>query len=190
MRVITLNKQAVFNASQIIVKQIRDSLWIPDLVIGIASGGVFIARNIMEIGNFNTEYYEITCRRISTNRKKRLVLNKYLHLIPKSINNNLRILEHYIRLITNNLFQNKSVIDVDENLDIILALQKNRILIVDDAVDSGETMNIVRSFIIKNNATADIKTAAITQTWKKPLISADYCIYHCILIRFPWSADA
>ena len=68
-------------------------------------------------------------------------------------------------------------------------LKGRKVLIVDDAVDSGATMLAVAEALREANPEAEIRTAAITVTTPKPLITPDYSMYKD-LIRFPWSMDA
>ena len=67
-----------------------------------------------------------------------------------------------------------------------------RILIVDDAVDSGSTMAAVRKAINAiANPSAVIKIAAITVTTPAPFIEPDFfLLYRYVLCRFPWSLDS
>lgn len=64
-----------------------------------------------------------------------------------------------------------------------------RILIVDDAVDSGESMKKVVETVRGLNPRASVRTAAITLTTPAPAVSPDYYLYNQVLVRFPWSKD-
>ncbi|WP_336367060.1 phosphoribosyltransferase family protein [Marinobacter sp. C2H3] len=65
-----------------------------------------------------------------------------------------------------------------------------RILIVDDAVDTGTTVLSVKRSIQRINAAAEIRVAVITVTMKASRSIADYYLYSEQLVRFPWSVDA
>lgn len=65
-----------------------------------------------------------------------------------------------------------------------------RILIVDDAVDSGATLLRVAETLRSASPEAQIASAVITVTTRNPAIKPDYTLYNDrTLIRFPWSAD-
>ena len=75
-------------------------------------------------------------------------------------------------------------------IDSFLKQGHKNILLVDDAIDSGATLNLIKEHIHKNYQNSNIKIAVITITTKEPIISADYYIYNNrTLIRFPWSND-
>ena len=70
-------------------------------------------------------------------------------------------------------------------------LEKNvkSILIIDDAIDTGRSM-----FVVKNNLktlfpNAQIKTAVISWTLENSIEKPDYYIFKNVLVRFPWSKD-
>lgn len=71
------------------------------------------------------------------------------------------------------------------------SMQNPRILIVDDAVDSGFTLADVVENIKAHTNGADIRTAVITVTRKSAIIKPTYCLYrNSLLVRFPWSLDS
>lgn len=66
-----------------------------------------------------------------------------------------------------------------------------RILVVDDAVDSGATLLGVVNAAKAAVPLADVRSAVITQTTTAPMTAPDYTLYNDkTLIRFPWSLDA
>lgn len=81
---------------------------------------------------------------------------------------------------------------VDIDKECINAIKASKyILVVDDAVDSGNTLMAVKETIESLDSDVEIRTAAITVTTSAPAIIPDYYIYHNrTLIRFPWSKDA
>lgn len=65
-----------------------------------------------------------------------------------------------------------------------------RILVVDDAVDSGATLDGVVRALCVAAPEAEVRTAVVTVTTKHPLIVPDFVIFNDLtLIRFPWSMD-
>ena len=64
------------------------------------------------------------------------------------------------------------------------------ILIIDDAIDSGDTLSAIVESLRKTNPDTSIITAVITETTLHPRVRADYTLYrNRTLIRFPWSND-
>lgn len=63
------------------------------------------------------------------------------------------------------------------------------ILVVDDAVDSGATMQAVVGAVKKANPAAHVVTAAVVVTTKTPVVRPDFHLYDKVLIRFPWAHD-
>lgn len=146
--------------------------------------------------NFQTELraqenLSIKISRPSTKFKKKFNSNIFLY-VPKLINNLLRVIESYSREIIFSISSAKTT-GVELNLSSV-EIKKisicNNILIIDDAIDSGSTISSVISHIIKINSKADIRVGCITQTFKKPLIHADYCLYKRTIVKFPWSLDS
>ena len=68
--------------------------------------------------------------------------------------------------------------------------ENKKILIIDDAIDSGDTLSAIVETLKKTNPKAKVATAVLTETTKNPAIRADYTLYrNQTLIRFPWSND-
>lgn len=66
-----------------------------------------------------------------------------------------------------------------------------RILIIDDAVDSGATMLAVVESFKKKYPEIELRTAVLTVTGRKPAFIPDYSLYNnSTLIRTPWSPDS
>ena len=64
------------------------------------------------------------------------------------------------------------------------------ILIIDDAIDSGDTLSAIVESLRKTNPDTSITTAVMTETTLHPRVRADYTLYrNRTLIRFPWSND-
>ena len=68
---------------------------------------------------------------------------------------------------------------------------EHRLLVVDDAVDSGVTLATVID-LLRNTCPdrTEIRSAVITVTLEEPRAEPDYALYRGVLCRFPWSFDA
>jgi uncharacterized protein len=165
----------------------------PTLIIGIRSGGYHVAELVAK--NLpQATLLPITCRRRSTGGKKAFpIIKDIVRRLPQRVTNPLRILEH---IVLTQLRPSKPGIllpDAEELAGIKYAMlhhSSNRILIVDDAVDSGTTLAATYKALqdIANPATI-IKMAAITVTTHSPSIEPDFSLYRYVLCRFPWSLD-
>ena len=64
------------------------------------------------------------------------------------------------------------------------------LLLVDDAIDTGATIQQAREQLVRQLPNADVRVAVITVTTSRPMCDADFCLYHNrTLCRFPWSND-
>lgn len=64
------------------------------------------------------------------------------------------------------------------------------ILVIDDAIDSGDTLFVIVEALKRINPKAAIQIAVMTETTGHPRIHADFTLYqNKTLIRFPWSND-
>ena len=66
-----------------------------------------------------------------------------------------------------------------------------RVLLVDDAVDSGATLSTICEEFRRNYPDISFRTAVITVTAANPVFMPDFYLYHNFtLVRMPWSIDA
>ncbi len=162
------------------------------LIIGIRKGGIPIAEmvkvNLENITSTQLDFITIKCQRPSTKSKKKSFIVKYLlknlfKVLPQFFLNQVRIYEH--KFLMNNGNQDRELY-LSENLQLD---NYHKILIVDDAVDSGYTLKNVVDKLEKNNSSAKIYSLAVVVTDKNAVKIPDYYLYSDVLIRFPWSLD-
>jgi uncharacterized protein len=164
----------------------------PDLVIGIPKGGAVICRQMFLSGFFkNVCYGEVSYQRVTTKYKKEMKIRWLLKRLPIQVNNLLRILESTVREIKHESFRGRysNGQPICEMKTEELIRKSSTIVVIDDAVDSGETILKVSNMISEINATAMVKTAVITKTFKNPLLHPDITIFCDVLVRYPWSED-
>jgi len=168
----------------------------PSVIIGIRTGGLVVAEAMAHVAAASLPVLPLTCRRASTDTKSRLpLLRTTLGALPRPLVNLLRRVEH--RYVTAGRVRQSSeqVIDQAELAAIGAYLAAGaspaRILVADDAVDSGVTLATVLELLQGIvPAGSDIRSAAITQTLEHPKTFPDYVLFHGTLCRFPWSFDA
>lgn len=159
---------------------IEASGFTPELVVAIARGGVWVAENMFT----DVCHMSVKVQRRNTQLKKSFI-SKIVKRLPRQIQDWLRIQEARFGSGSGNSCNSELIFTIPDGLT------PTRILIVDDAVDSGRTLKIVDEACKKNFPHAEIRSAAITVTRSKPYAAPDYTLYHDhTLIRFPWSLDA
>lgn len=187
MRVITLDNQKFRQQCRLLHEKVSASGFQPDGVIAIATGGVFVAT---EMGY--TDFHVVTLQRAGTAVKRRHMDTLLRHL-PYFLTNILRIMESmWLRHRRCRVYSNaiQQPMPLPETLDIFLSTRPARILIVDDAVDSGSTLQGTYDAIRSHLPDADIRSAVLTVTQPSPAIQPDYTLHSDgTLIRFPWSGD-
>lgn len=190
MRVITLDDKAFSRACAALSAQVLASGYRYDLLVGIATGGAIVAREMPA-----PQRVEVRRQRPSTRAKQRLA-GQLLRHMPRPLSDRLRVAESRLyALMARHHKPGVPEVTLDQNtLETIRGLndreERPRILIVDDAVDSGATMLGVLRAVAAAAPAAEIRTAAITQTRDNPLIRPDYLHFaERVLVRFPWSAD-
>jgi hypoxanthine phosphoribosyltransferase len=195
MSVMTLDdKEFTRRCAQLM--QVVKQNYSPDLIIGIRSGGYLVALKMLECSTFSRIHLVGAKKQRNSTRKKtdKNYLMAILKHIPYVILDCLRIVEHI--MLTNYLFCNCNrcgsmpVIWDNDCKIFIHNSQDSNILIVDDAIDTGNTLLCVLEEVKKLCPNATVKTAVLTVTTNKPLVVPDYCLFYHQLIRFPWSYDA
>lgn len=168
----------------------------PDILIGIRSGGYVLAEVMaQDPAAASMALVPLTRRRPSTKSKKLLNLKQFLGVVPRPVKNVLRRLEHRVLMaVTSRQEVEPMQPSPEEERALRTALAKAgaacRILVVDDAVDSGATLLSVLRYIREIAApAAEVRSAVITVTHTDPMVEPDYTLYRQVLCRFYWSSD-
>jgi len=194
MKVVDVDKVSDFSdAVQQLERKVIDSGYDPDLIVGIPTGGCFVVAE-MKILVSNSNVCFITKQRKSTATKQKLGLKSFLPYLPRVLNNALRHLES---LFLQHKFEKKRdellstdnfLIDLDDETKKMV-IDSKRILVVDDAIDSGQTMKVTIETIRKYNPFAEIRLTVINTTFINPLVEPDYCLFERQIVRYPWAND-
>jgi hypoxanthine phosphoribosyltransferase len=188
--VITLNPASFTKACISLAEEIEKS-GNPDLIVTIPRAGEYIHNEILKNELFKTaSHVNLTIQRPSTKHKQKLKIGKLLKILPVCINNFLRKSESFYQELVFYfaLQKNKSVLLFTEETKEKIELCNN-IVIIDDAIDSGKSIDTVLSFIHKNNQNAHIRVAVITTTFTRPKVQPEISLFKHQLIRFHWSED-
>jgi hypoxanthine phosphoribosyltransferase len=149
---------------------------------------IFIARGSYLIGKYLSELNDVPLLEIYATRKGgkfKKIIKPLLKIIPKKILIKLRKKEmkssyHEIN--------NDRQISFDEK-KYSEYKSKKKILLVDDSIDSGNTMKLAKQAIEQYFDNADVKIA-VFNVMSKATIKVDYYLYRDMMICGPWSNDS
>lgn len=150
-----------------------------DAVIGIPRGGDFI---------IDAAWADAPRLTIALHRPPKGALKKRLshliRLLPLKVKDRLRIWEAK-RLLTRQGHMSSTHITLPS-----IPYEVKKVLLIDDAVDTGDTLKAVSDLIKETYPSLEVRTAALTVTASQPEIMPDYYLYHDhTLIRAPWAID-
>lgn len=165
-------------------------------VIGVANGGIPLAKRVTQLlteAGISNSYAEVLCQRPTTSKYKarspalKRILGALLRHAPTPITNRLRQIEHAYLSKRRGKHIHRTVQVTEEPGELTA-----RVLLVDDAIDSGASMRAIiehlhSSYGLRRDA-VEILTAAVTQA--NPMIEPTYAWTEGNLVRFPWSLDA
>lgn len=188
MDVITLTYS---KAEQCAEKLINEIDFHPDLVIGVLNGAKFLIEEFKKSKKFETSrFIEVKLQRESEKVKRNKIVSIILKILPYYLLNRLRIIESEkvkskIKKVDFLELNSKIVI-----LDNLPNIDVKKILIIDDALDSGKTIYLIKNELTKKypNLT-EIKSAVIAWTIDQSIVKPDYYVYKNTLVRYPWSKD-
>lgn len=183
-RVVTLNNRDFDDAC----RRLRHMLgqFSPDVVVSIPTGGRYVAASMFA----DVPIVEISHHRPSTDIKRHNpVLQRLMQVAPYTVLDVMRILESYMLQLRRPEIKTIDLksIDLSTKEKIVKA---SKILIIDDAIDSGATISAVLNVVNALAPQAIVKTAVLTVSTTHPLLQPDFTLYNnSTLIRFPWSMD-
>lgn len=183
MRVITLNS-ADFAAACTRLEQAAAG-FAPDLIVGIAVGGVEVAARMFP----DVPHAEVECHRgVSGRKRSHPRLFSVIRRLPVFVRNWMRIIE--AKMLSSGRRASSTAVEMSDSARLAISAA-GRILVVDDAVDSGNTLAAVLAEIKAMHGAVEVASAVITVTTSAPAVQPDYTLYNNqTLIRFPWSMDA
>lgn len=165
-----------------------------DVIVAVRRGGTFVCDAFCHHfpADRYAERYDLTLQRPSTKHKNGMV-NKLLKCLPIRILNMMRMAESNLLTLRRKINGPSSPPKVELPRGLVYTLQestKPHILVIDDAIDSGDTLFAIVEAIKGFSPNAAIQIAVITETTRHPRIEADFTLYrNKTLIRFPWSND-
>ena len=192
MSVVTFTPALLAEACSQLSHRVKAGGFAPSLLIGIQHGGAEVARRMRN--DFpEAAYCEVRLSRPGTEQKSNGLTHRLLQHLPLWICNTLRIVESRV-----NEWRSKGkdpvrigTIRLPDDIASTLSSPSNpSILLIDDAIDTGATIQQARLQLLKQFPDITIRVAVITVTIPHPICDADFCLYHNrTLCRFPWSND-
>ncbi len=186
MRIVTLTEAEFSAACEALARKVHDSGFDYTLIAGIATGGWLVAQRMP-----SPRRVAVTKRR-GAHKARRKLLPALVARLPRRVNDMLRIAESRLYALKTRVFPPvPSHVEISPELAAELSREPNgRILIVDDAVDSGATLLSVVEAVRKIVPEAEIRTAVITVTRPDAVITPDWSLYReGTIVRFPWAPD-
>lgn len=180
MKYLELSENDVREESKRLANKIEGS-YKPDLVIFIAKGSYYIGDEISKY--FKIPLFEIFAVREKNKLKE--IISPILKIIPKSIKKQLREME------VNSGIHNKNInrkVYMDEKFKKQLKEYKE-ILVVDDSVDTGNTIIEIVKYLKKYDLKIKIASLNVFEMSKEK-IEIDYYNYENTMLNGPWSKDS
>lgn len=192
MKVITFNNFEFQNACQKLACEVT-ARCNPDLVVGIKSGGAYVAKEMQKHFQQPARYIEVSLSRPSSVAKKTVFVSSLLCRLPRIFTDILRIIESWITFVRLAVSKTKPrTKSISLPRDIIDDFNRNKatVLVVDDAIDTGSTMKAVTGCLQQLLPDSIVLTAVITRTQPLCSVQPDFVLFNnSTLIRFPWASD-
>lgn len=166
--------------------QICQSGFCPDVVIGIKSGGMYPAAQIYNDLKILFDNQSITLGYASLFHRAWFptgIMKGIFKILPYQLLDRLRILS----------LKFKRRANLNENDVTISGVEPGckKVLVVDDAVDSGATLDAVIKALKRGYPIIEVKSAVLTVTMDNPIVNPDFSVYHNqTILRLPWAVDA
>lgn len=193
------NIEAFENACNLLSKKIVESGERYDLFVPIANGGEYVSDVLFRYLNQNSPRLIVKRQRRTTKGKQNIpLLRMIVKLLPTAVQDFLRKFEIFVseRKFEINRYNIINSPDMMNDLrveikyeDLLISENINKILVIDDCVDSGSTLSDVRKFLYLRYPNATIHNASLALTHRNPLIFPEYLLFERTIIKCPWSLD-
>lgn len=153
-----------------------------DLIVFIPNAGLYLGRLFGELyPNYPVRY--IVIRRVSTAKKDKAAFSVIFK--KKWLSNLSRHFEVFVRLMKMTFhISHKRVAQQDIDFDP----KDKSILVIDDSVDTGTTLAILRKNLLERGA-SDVRTACISNHLRPDKVHVDFSVYRYALLRTKNSRD-
>ena len=196
MKVLTFLGEDFDNLCRQLTSLVLKKNFAPDLVVGILTGGGIIGRISYDefckrIENHHVCYTEVKLQRPSTISKDKNNVGSILSKMPSWLLNFLRIAEVTYYEIKVRFIKPKreGVLKLDESIETMLKEGGKKVLLIDDCIDTGYTLKIIKEYFMYYYPGNDFRIAVATVSHCHPVVLPDYQLYNRVLLRFPWAND-
>jgi uncharacterized protein len=190
--VLTLPPAALTRSADDLLAMVERSGFIPDGVVGIETGGLKVVESLTI-----PPAIVLRCRmaRPSTELKKSRPGRRVLRMLPYALADQFRLIEDWVGSRdkpsvpppTEELLRG-----IEEIARTVAERGLTRLLIVDDAVDSGGTLGCVMS-ALRSRLPEEVRVVSAVVTRTRPpertATEPDFALHSMVLCRFPWSFD-
>lgn len=181
MVVKTVDNIELYELCRRLTYKVYESSYHPDCVLAILDGGLkpaeIIRNELCKL--YDDETIELAYVVIKQ-KNRRSVMSQFLKHLPVCLLNCMRVISLKIKRVVPSVKSGHIRVEIPDRC--------KKILIVDDAVDTGKTLSSVLNLI---SDCINVKTAVLTVTMSNSDLHPDYCIYdNEMILRFPWARDA
>ena len=154
-----------------------------DMIVFVPNAGKYLSQLFVEIfdGSFDINF--VTVRRASTvskdNGLKQIIFKK------KWLADVMRHIDVLLRLIKYKLGIRQTMV---AELTVDFDVRNKKVLVIDDDIATGTTLELVKSVLLKNGASS-VTTASVSNHFLPDEIKADYSLYRYALLRTKNSRD-
>ena len=166
--------------SLMLAKKVDESGYVPDHVLYVERVGLFAGHEIARC--FGCSISGILSSRSGTSFKSKAKV--FLRYLPRPVTHFLRKFE---------LKSNIHGVKKERNVGVENELppKGKKLLVVDDAVDTGFSLKAVYDFLLAHGYERDeIRTAVLTTTQEDPVWRPDISLFEQVTFAFPWSYDS
>ena len=195
MQVVTLNAEELEAHAARLAWEVEESSSIRyDAIVAVRRGGSYVCDAFCR--HFPKDRYggryDVSLQRPSTKLKERRT-GKTLKRLPYPLLDAMRKIESEILALLRRIKGPAAAPQVEMPEGLVATLTLNalpKILLIDDAIDSGDTLRAITETLKKTNPDTETDIAVVTETTNRPCIRANYTLYrNRTLIRFPWASD-
>ena len=154
-----------------------------DTIVFIPNAGVYLSELFIELFGERYDINFITVRRSSTVAKSNFI--KELIFSKKWLSDFMRHLEVLLRLVKYKFGIRQKM---TAKLKIDFNVRDKRVLVIDDSVDTGTTLKMVKSALMEKGIQS-VATACISNHLMPDKVDVDYSVYRYALLRTKNSRD-
>lgn len=154
-----------------------------DIIVFVPNAGEYLSQLFVEIFDGSSEINFLTVRRASTvsknNRLKQIIFKK------KWLADVMRHIDVLLRLIRYKLGIKQTMV---AELTVDFDVRNKRVLVIDDDIATGTTLELVKSMLLKHGAPS-VTIASVSNHFLPDEIKVDYSVYRHALLRTKNSRD-